>query len=88
MLRANGIKNSGVEWLVHAVLDHASLACIDLSENRITSASGTLLVYLAHRNPRIVEVDISQTKIDDLIRQRLQARLKANQAAQLLQFPP
>eukprot|EP00993_Chasmostoma_nieuportense_P000011 NODE_100_length_3202_cov_34.411057_g93_i0.p1 GENE.NODE_100_length_3202_cov_34.411057_g93_i0~~NODE_100_length_3202_cov_34.411057_g93_i0.p1 ORF type:complete len:1039 (-),score=176.57 NODE_100_length_3202_cov_34.411057_g93_i0:84-2918(-) len=78
----NGIKNTGVEWLVHTALDHPSLTAIDLSDNRITNAAGTVLNYLAQRNPRITEVNITNTRIDEQLKQHIELRLKTNREHQ------
>eukprot|EP00667_Euglena_gracilis_P006798 EG_transcript_6860 len=74
----NGIKNTGVEWLVHMALDHPGLASVDLSDNRITNAAGTVLNYLAQRNPRIVDINIQNTRIDDQLKHHIEMRLKGN----------
>jgi Ran GTPase-activating protein (RanGAP) involved in mRNA processing and transport len=74
----NGIKNTGVEWLVHMALDHPVLQAIDLSDNRITNAAGTVLNYLAQRNPRIVDLNISNTRIDDQLKHHIELRIKSN----------
>jgi hypothetical protein len=78
----NGIKNTGVEWLVHMALDHPGLASIDLSDNRITNAAGTVLNYLAQRNPRIIDLNISNTRIDEQLKHHIELRLKANREQQ------
>jgi hypothetical protein len=78
----NGIKNTGVEWLVHTALDHPSLTSIDLSDNRVTNAAGTVLNYLAQRNPRVVDINISNTRIDEQLKQHIDLRLKANREQQ------
>eukprot|EP00667_Euglena_gracilis_P029725 EG_transcript_39796 len=74
----NGIKNTGVEWLVHMALEHPSLSSIDLSDNRITNAAGTVLNYLAQRNPHITDINISNTRIDEQLKNHIELRLKAN----------
>eukprot|EP00996_Jenningsia_fusiforme_P000719 NODE_1650_length_1457_cov_91.597301_g1491_i0.p1 GENE.NODE_1650_length_1457_cov_91.597301_g1491_i0~~NODE_1650_length_1457_cov_91.597301_g1491_i0.p1 ORF type:complete len:440 (-),score=84.91 NODE_1650_length_1457_cov_91.597301_g1491_i0:138-1307(-) len=74
----NGIKNTGVEWLVHMALDHPSLASIDLSDNRITNAAGTVLNYLAQRNVRIIDINIANTRIDEQLKHHIELRLKTN----------
>jgi len=77
----NGIKNTGVEWLVHMALDHPSLTSIDLGDNRVTNAAGTVLNYLAQRNPRIVEINITNTRIDQQLKEHIESRLAANRNA-------
>eukprot|EP01012_Entosiphon_sulcatum_P034833 TRINITY_DN4423_c0_g1_i6.p1 TRINITY_DN4423_c0_g1~~TRINITY_DN4423_c0_g1_i6.p1 ORF type:complete len:546 (-),score=121.55 TRINITY_DN4423_c0_g1_i6:201-1838(-) len=77
----NGIKNTGVEWLVHMALEHPGLSSLDLSDNRITNAAGTVLNYLAQRNPRIVDINMRNTRIDDQLKTHIELRLKANRDA-------
>jgi len=79
----NGIKNTGVEWLVHMALEHPSLTAIDLSDNRITNAAGTVLNYLAQRNPRIIDINLHSTRIDDQLKDHIDTRLKSNREQQV-----
>eukprot|EP01062_Namystynia_karyoxenos_P003642 TRINITY_DN11304_c0_g1_i1.p1 TRINITY_DN11304_c0_g1~~TRINITY_DN11304_c0_g1_i1.p1 ORF type:complete len:242 (+),score=75.25 TRINITY_DN11304_c0_g1_i1:150-875(+) len=74
----NGIKNAGVECIVHMALEHPALEELDLSRNRITLGAGKVLHELARKNPRIRKIDVGGTRIDDQLHARIQAAVKAN----------
>eukprot|EP01065_Artemidia_motanka_P014986 TRINITY_DN18849_c0_g1_i1.p1 TRINITY_DN18849_c0_g1~~TRINITY_DN18849_c0_g1_i1.p1 ORF type:complete len:262 (+),score=117.17 TRINITY_DN18849_c0_g1_i1:55-786(+) len=78
LLPDNGIKNPGVECIVHMALEHPALEDLDLSGNRITLGAGKVLHELARRNPRVCRVDVAATRIDDQLQARIQAAVKAN----------
>ena len=74
----NGIKNAGVEWICDMALSHPSLTCLDLSRNRITLGGGKVLHELVLKNSKIVSVDLSCTKIDSKLLERIMQRAAAN----------
>jgi len=78
ILPDNGIKNPGVECIVHLALEHSALEELDLSSNRITLGAGKVLHELARKNPRIQRIEVAGTRIDDQLQARIQAAVKAN----------
>eukprot|EP01060_Flectonema_neradi_P001325 TRINITY_DN10780_c0_g1_i2.p1 TRINITY_DN10780_c0_g1~~TRINITY_DN10780_c0_g1_i2.p1 ORF type:complete len:229 (+),score=35.06 TRINITY_DN10780_c0_g1_i2:24-710(+) len=78
LLPDNGIRNAGVECIVHTTLEHPSLSVIDLSNNRITLGAGKVLQELASKNQTIKEINVSGTRIDPQLQDRIQARVKGN----------
>eukprot|EP01006_Ploeotia_vitrea_P024028 TRINITY_DN56742_c0_g1_i1.p1 TRINITY_DN56742_c0_g1~~TRINITY_DN56742_c0_g1_i1.p1 ORF type:complete len:239 (+),score=16.22 TRINITY_DN56742_c0_g1_i1:38-754(+) len=80
-LHNNGIKNSGVECLVHMCLEHQGLSSLDLSHNRISLGSGKVLQELAKKNKNMVNIVVNDTRIDEQLQQRIEARVKQNRDA-------
>eukprot|EP01063_Lacrimia_lanifica_P021273 TRINITY_DN28562_c0_g1_i1.p1 TRINITY_DN28562_c0_g1~~TRINITY_DN28562_c0_g1_i1.p1 ORF type:complete len:237 (+),score=97.10 TRINITY_DN28562_c0_g1_i1:50-760(+) len=78
LLPDNGIKNAGVECLVHMALEHPSLKHIDLSKNRITLGAGKVLQELCAKNPNIHKCAVSGTRIDPQLQERIQQRINHN----------
>eukprot|EP01002_Notosolenus_urceolatus_P011390 NODE_3969_length_856_cov_18.156134_g3293_i0.p1 GENE.NODE_3969_length_856_cov_18.156134_g3293_i0~~NODE_3969_length_856_cov_18.156134_g3293_i0.p1 ORF type:complete len:224 (-),score=28.58 NODE_3969_length_856_cov_18.156134_g3293_i0:49-720(-) len=78
VLPENGLRNEGVECLVHSAISHPALRSIDLSGNRLTIGSGKVLEYLVRKNKRIQELKLSGTRIEPNQIQKINTLLRSN----------
>eukprot|EP01012_Entosiphon_sulcatum_P050439 TRINITY_DN6927_c0_g1_i5.p1 TRINITY_DN6927_c0_g1~~TRINITY_DN6927_c0_g1_i5.p1 ORF type:complete len:2425 (+),score=246.00 TRINITY_DN6927_c0_g1_i5:6684-13958(+) len=60
------LTNAALEIIVDMAVDHPSLSCLDLSNNpALDNTAGMYLIWLAQRNERFVEVEVSGCNITD-----------------------
>eukprot|EP01012_Entosiphon_sulcatum_P053886 TRINITY_DN7423_c0_g1_i1.p1 TRINITY_DN7423_c0_g1~~TRINITY_DN7423_c0_g1_i1.p1 ORF type:complete len:821 (-),score=117.82 TRINITY_DN7423_c0_g1_i1:22-2484(-) len=78
-LGSTGIRNEGIEWFVHAALEHPAITAIDLSGNPFTERGGALLNYLAMKRPGLRYLNLSRTGVPEPLRRAIAARIAANQ---------
>lgn len=79
----NGLRNAAVEKICAVAGKHPGLTSIDLSDNYISEGAGKALESLLSDTPRIVDVGITNTKIEaeQRLRIKMLAQANANQGA-------
>eukprot|EP00760_Papus_ankaliazontas_P034943 PhM_4_TR7558/c0_g1_i2/m.3775 len=85
----NGLRNNAVKVMCAAIARHPTITSVDVSDNYISEGAGRALECLLKENPRIVELQFANTKLDVDVRLRLKELITNNvSAAATITSPP
>ena len=87
-LAGMGLRNNSIEWLVHMALEHPQIMSVDVSNNPISTAGGSVLNFFVSRCPRVLHLGIDNTRLPSSLISDIGKQVMHNRQAQAFDEAP
>lgn len=79
VLQDNGLDNDAVVALCRVIVAHPALSILDLSGNPLSLAGGQAILDMVQKNNQIINLDISNTQIEERLVAKIMKQVQANE---------